>query len=87
MHMMYTKYLSLRPRRVKPSLSEFLEPEEGADVEQQQRTYTSGHDRLYFHSDNCVPLRANEMDEDSEDERDPFWLREKTVTVRPPDRT
>ncbi|XP_012681390.2 polycomb protein suz12-A-like [Clupea harengus] len=75
-----THILVCRPRRVKPSLSEFLEPEEGADVEQQQRTYTSGHDRLYFHSDNCVPLRANEMDEDSEDERDPFWLREKTVT-------
>ncbi|XP_076121182.1 polycomb protein suz12-A-like isoform X2 [Alosa pseudoharengus] len=74
-----THILVCRPRRVKPSLSEFLEPEEGADVEQQQRTYTSGHNRLYFHSDNCVPLRAQEMDEDSEDERDPYWLREKTV--------
>ncbi|KAL2101251.1 hypothetical protein ACEWY4_003012 [Coilia grayii] len=74
-----THILVCRPRRVKPSLSEFLEPEEGGDVEQQQRTYTSGHNRLYFHSDSCVPLRAQEMEVDSEDERDPDWLREKTV--------
>lgn len=42
----------------------------------------SGHNRLYFHSDSCVPLRPHEMDEDSEDEKDPEWLREKTVMVR-----
>lgn len=42
----------------------------------------SGHNRLYFHSDSCMPLRPQEMDVDSEDERDPEWLREKTATVR-----
>lgn len=51
-------------------------------MEQQQRTYTSGHNRLYFHSDSCVPLRAQEMEVDSEDEHDPEWLREKTIMVR-----
>uniref|UniRef100_A0A672SW97 Polycomb protein suz12-A n=1 Tax=Sinocyclocheilus grahami TaxID=75366 RepID=A0A672SW97_SINGR len=67
----------LRPKRSKPSLSEFLEPEDGE--QEQQRTYISGHNRLYFHSDSCMPLRPQEMDVDSEDERDPAWLREKTV--------
>lgn len=71
---------STRPKRTKPSLSEFLETEDG-ELEQ-QRTYVSGHNRLYFHSDSCMPLRPQEMDLDSEDERDPEWLREKTATVR-----
>lgn len=73
-------FASTRPKRTKPSLSEFLESEDG-DLEQ-QRTYVSGHNRLYFHSDSCMPLRPQEMELDSEDERDPAWLREKTATVR-----
>uniref|UniRef100_A0A673YRN0 SUZ12 polycomb repressive complex 2 subunit b n=1 Tax=Salmo trutta TaxID=8032 RepID=A0A673YRN0_SALTR len=73
-----THVLVCRPKRTKPSLSEFLESEDG-ELEQ-QRTYVSGHNRLYFHSDSCMPLRPQEMDVDSEDERDPEWLREKTAT-------
>uniref|UniRef100_A0A8C9VKH8 SUZ12 polycomb repressive complex 2 subunit b n=1 Tax=Scleropages formosus TaxID=113540 RepID=A0A8C9VKH8_SCLFO len=73
-----THILVCRPKRTKPSLSEFLEPEDG-ELEQ-QRTYMSGHNRLYFHSDSCLPLRPQEMEVDSEDERDPEWLQEKTVT-------
>ncbi|XP_075946344.1 polycomb protein suz12-B isoform X2 [Anarhichas minor] len=73
-----THILVCRPKRTKPSLSEFLETEDG-ELEQ-QRTYVSGHNRLYFHSDSCMPLRPQEMEEDSEDERDPEWLREKTGT-------
>lgn len=69
-----------RPKRTKASLSEFLESEDGE--REQQRTYISGHNRLYFHSDSCVPLRPQEMDVDSEDERDPDWLKEKTSKVR-----
>lgn len=72
-----THLLVCRPRRLKPSLSEFLESEDGE--RDQTRTYISGHNRLYFHSDCCLPLRAQEMDRDSEDERDPDWLKEKTV--------
>lgn len=60
-------------------MSEFYESEDG-EVEQ-QRTYSSGHNRLYFHSDTCLPLRPQEMEVDSEDEKDPEWLREKTITV------
>ncbi|KAM7009733.1 polycomb protein suz12-B isoform 1-T1 [Tautogolabrus adspersus] len=73
-----THILVCRPKRTKPSLSEFLETEDG-ELEQ-QRTYVSGHNRLYFHSDSCMPLRPQEMEMDSEDERDPEWLREKTAT-------
>lgn len=69
-----------RPKRTKASLSEFLESEDGE--REQQRTHISGHNRLYFHSDSCVPLRPQEMDVDSEDERDPDWLKEKTSKVR-----
>lgn len=72
-----THFLVCRPKRSKPSLSEFLESEDGE--QEQQRTYISGHNRLYFHSDSCVPLRPQEMEVDSEDERDPEWLREKTA--------
>uniref|UniRef100_A0A8C1MTL1 SUZ12 polycomb repressive complex 2 subunit b n=1 Tax=Cyprinus carpio TaxID=7962 RepID=A0A8C1MTL1_CYPCA len=73
-----THILVCRPKRFKPSLSEFLESEDGEP--EQQRTYVSGHNRLYFHSDSCMPLRPQEMEVDSEDERDPEWLREKTTT-------
>ncbi|XP_039516931.1 polycomb protein suz12-B isoform X2 [Pimephales promelas] len=73
-----THILVCRPKRTKPSLSEFLESEDGEP--EQQRTYVSGHNRLYFHSDSCMPLRPQEMEVDSEDERDPEWLREKTTT-------
>ncbi|CAM4623721.1 hypothetical protein PO909_005817 [Leuciscus waleckii] len=73
-----THILVCRPKQTKPSLSEFLESEDGEP--EQQRTYVSGHNRLYFHSDSCMPLRPQEMEVDSEDERDPEWLREKTTT-------
>lgn len=66
-----------RPKRTKASLSEFLEPEDG----DQEQPIVSGHNRLYFHSDSCVPLRPQEMEVDSEDERDPDWLKEKTAMV------
>ncbi|XP_031174537.1 polycomb protein suz12-B-like isoform X1 [Sander lucioperca] len=70
-----THVVVCRPKRTKPSLSEFLEPEDG----DQEPPIISGHNRLYFHSDSCVPLRPQEMEVDSEDERDPDWLKEKTA--------
>ncbi|KAM9746245.1 LOW QUALITY PROTEIN: polycomb protein suz12-B-like [Menidia menidia] len=70
-----THVLVCRPRRARPSLSEFLEPEGGG----RERPYSSGHARLYFHSDCCRPLRPQELQHDSEDERDPDWLQEKTA--------
>uniref|UniRef100_A0AAQ4QFE2 Polycomb protein VEFS-Box domain-containing protein n=1 Tax=Gasterosteus aculeatus aculeatus TaxID=481459 RepID=A0AAQ4QFE2_GASAC len=70
-----THVVVCRPKRTKASLSEFLEPEDG----DQEQPIVSGHNRLYFHSDSCVPLRPQEMEVDSEDERDPDWLKEKTA--------
>ncbi|XP_057673158.1 polycomb protein suz12-B-like [Corythoichthys intestinalis] len=72
-----THILVCRPKRSKPSLSEFLECEDGE--RERPNSYVSGHNRLYFRSDSCVPRPPQEMDVDSEDERDPDWLKEKTV--------
>ncbi|XP_077387302.1 polycomb protein suz12-B-like [Festucalex cinctus] len=72
-----TRVLVCRPKRSKPSLSEFLECEDGEH--ERLRSYVGGHNRLYFRSDSCVPRPPQEMDVDSEDERDPDWLKEKTI--------
>uniref|UniRef100_A0A8C5UND1 SUZ12 polycomb repressive complex 2 subunit n=1 Tax=Microcebus murinus TaxID=30608 RepID=A0A8C5UND1_MICMU len=56
-HILVCRY----PNEQKASMSEFLESEDG-EVEQ-QRTYSSGHNRLYFHSDTCLLLRPQEMEE------------------------
>lgn len=41
-----------------------------------------GHDRLYYHTNTCIPIRPQDMDIDSEDENDPQWMRYKTQQVR-----
>ncbi|KAI8483379.1 Polycomb protein suz12 [Branchiostoma belcheri] len=71
-----TNILVAKPRRPEPSLSEFLE---GEDLELDwTRPFTSGHNRLYFHSGTCLPLRPQEIDNDSEEENDPIWLKQRT---------
>eukprot|EP00058_Branchiostoma_floridae_P028092 XP_002613583.1 hypothetical protein BRAFLDRAFT_57778 [Branchiostoma floridae] len=71
-----TNILVAKPRRPEPSLSEFLE---GEDLELDwTRPFTSGHNRLYFHSGTCLPLRPQEIDNDSEEESDPIWLKQRT---------
>ena len=37
---------------------------------------SSGHHRLYFHSDTNIPIRPCEFDVDSEEEPDPDWLKD-----------
>ncbi|XP_037287255.2 polycomb protein Su(z)12 isoform X1 [Rhipicephalus microplus] len=71
-----TCVLVCRPKRAPLSLSEFMEQEE-PDIEQ-PRPYISGHNRLYYHTETCLPIRPEEIDEDSEAENDPEWLRTKT---------
>ncbi|XP_010904500.1 polycomb protein suz12-A isoform X2 [Esox lucius] len=73
-----THVLVCRPKRAPPSLSEFLEADGGGDRDQ-QRSFASSHNRLYFHSDSCTPKRPQEVEHDSEDEKDPLWLRERTI--------
>lgn len=40
-----------------------------------------GHDRLYYHSHTCLPIRPQDMDDDSESEADPEWMRKRTQQV------
>ena len=40
-----------------------------------------GHDRLYYHSHTCLPIRPQDMDDDSESESDPEWMRKRTQQV------
>ena len=59
-------------------MSEFLEPDDDNVV---SRQFIQGHNRLYYHSNSVIPLLPSEIEEDSEDEIDPEWLRQKTVNV------
>ncbi|CAB1350347.1 unnamed protein product [Coregonus sp. 'balchen'] len=72
-----THILVCRPKRLlPPSLCEFLEVDGG---EGDQQRIITGHNRLYFRSDSCTPKTPQEVEHDSEDETDPFWLRERTI--------
>lgn len=71
-----TYVMACRPKRAPLSLSEFLEQDE-PDIDQ-PRPYMSGHNRLYYHTETCLPVRPQEIDRDSESEDDPEWLRIKT---------
>uniref|UniRef100_H2YZ91 Uncharacterized protein n=1 Tax=Ciona savignyi TaxID=51511 RepID=H2YZ91_CIOSA len=42
---------------------------------------STGHHRLYFHSETVVPVRPCEFDMDSEEETDPEWLRAHTTKM------
>lgn len=72
----YTTVHVCRPKRGKESLSEFLEPDDSdLDV---ARPFFNGHNRVYFHSNTCLPFKPDDLEFDSEDEIDPEWLRIKT---------
>lgn len=74
-----TRILVCHPRRPKPSLTEFLEIDE--NEVNSQRPYITGHNRLYHHTITCLPVHPKELDNDSEDESDPAWLRHKTMQM------
>ncbi|XP_043465594.1 polycomb protein suz12-B [Leptopilina heterotoma] len=74
-----TNILVCRPKRTKPSLSEFLELDENEF--ESQRSYITGHNRLYHHTVTCLPIYPKEMDIDSEGENDPKWLQTKTMMM------
>ncbi|GAB1861035.1 Polycomb protein Suz12 [Camponotus japonicus] len=74
-----TNILVCRPKRTKPSLSEFLELDENEF--ENQRPYITGHNRLYHHTVTCLPIYPKEMDIDSEGENDPKWLQTKTMMM------
>lgn len=74
-----TRILVCRPRRQKPSLTEFLEIDE--NELNSQRPYITGHNRLYHHTLTCLPIHPKGLDIDSEGENDPAWLRQKTLQM------
>ncbi|CAL4117818.1 unnamed protein product [Meganyctiphanes norvegica] len=74
-----TTVLVCRPKRPKPSLSEFLEQDD-SDFDL-PRSYILGHNRLYHHSMTALPIQPHELDEDSEGEHDNEWVRLKTVKM------
>eukprot|EP00057_Strongylocentrotus_purpuratus_P032568 XP_788076.2 PREDICTED: polycomb protein suz12-A [Strongylocentrotus purpuratus] len=71
-----TQVIVMKPLRQKESLQEFQEGEKADYLT--QRPYISGHNRTYFRTHSLQPIRPQEMDEDSEDEIDPDWIKERT---------
>lgn len=77
-----THILVCRPRRLKPSLTEFVEAADAEnDPNGSQRPYITGHNRLYHHTMTCLPVHPKELDIDSEGECDPPWLQQKTMMM------
>lgn len=78
-----------RPRRLKPSLAEFVETDEALEMNGTtgcgaggiDRPYLTGHNRLYHHTMTCLPVHPKELDVDSEEENDPRWLKQKTMMM------
>lgn len=64
-----TNILVNHPERSRPKLAEFLV----FDVNDTKRTF--------YHSTNGLPLHSTEIDIDSDDEIDPFWLRQNTTRM------
>lgn len=63
-----TGVLVNRPQRSRPKLSEFL-------------NFETNLKRTFYHSFTGIPLKACELDVNSEDEADPLWLRQNTVKM------
>ncbi|XP_026274785.1 polycomb protein suz12-A isoform X1 [Frankliniella occidentalis] len=71
--------LVCHPKRLKPTMSEFMElEEESGDL---QRSFITGHNRLYHHTVTCLPVHPKEMENDSEGENDPKWLQTKAMMM------
>lgn len=71
-----TNIMVFRPRKPTYKMCEFLEADDG-ELEQ-QRQYISGHNRIYYHSETCIPIMPKELEYDSEGEADPKWLQRTT---------
>lgn len=71
-----TNIMVFRPRKPTFNMLEFQEADDG-ELDQ-QRQYISGHNRIYYHSETCIPILPKELDYDSEGEPDPKWLQRTT---------
>jgi len=71
-----TEEIIWRPHKDPEDLQEFTEPD-CTDMEG-IKPFFEGHDRVYYHSEGCIPLKPAEIDYNSEDERTPEWLKAQT---------
>lgn len=71
-----TSIMVFKPRRPTYNMCEFQEADD-AEMDQ-QRQYISGHNRIYYHSETCIPIMPKELDYDSEGDPDPKWLQRTT---------
>lgn len=69
-----TSIMVFRPRKPTFKMNEFAENDDN-DLERQ---YFSGHNRIYYHSETCIPILPKELEYDSEGEPNPKWLQRTT---------
>lgn len=74
-----THVMVCRPKRYPPTLTEFYEADD--DDVPMNRPCILGHNRLYYHTTTCLPIRPQELQYDSEGENDPEWMRIKSQVV------
>ncbi|KAK2160521.1 hypothetical protein LSH36_131g00036 [Paralvinella palmiformis] len=73
-----THLMVYRPKKPSYDIAEFMEPE---SEKHSMRQTVQGHNRLYYHTVTCQPIRPCEIETDSEDENDPMWLRQNTINM------
>jgi polycomb protein SUZ12 len=61
-----TNIIVFRPRKPTFNMAEFQENDDACFDQQHQ--YISGHNRIYYHSETCVPIMPKELEYDSEGE-------------------
>lgn len=70
-----TSNMVFKPRKPTFKMSEFAEND---DNDLETRQYFIGHNRIYYHSETCIPILPKELDYDSEGEPNPSWLQRTT---------
>lgn len=70
-----TQLIYLKPKKL--SLPQFVKTDDPDGIIS-IRPYIRGHNRQYYQSTDCFPIKPQEIDEDSEAEIDPEWMRIKT---------
>lgn len=70
------KVMVFRPERGKPSMAEFMAPSDIVATKSSS-VFARADDRICYHSATSMPIHVNELDEDSEEELDPEWMRLK----------
>lgn len=73
----FTQILVCRPKFEAPNLEEFIKPKTEAGTVK----VCNGHNRRYYHSSTTLPKHSEEIDEDSEEELDPNWLKGQTTRM------